>query len=151
MGFLRELVHRPHPAIVHFPIALFPLSFLFLLLFWLTGNILYLPASYWTFLVAAAIIIPTAITGFIDMRRLSNVNPDAHRQLQKHYRNGIAITLISIVTGILFLWRMPFHHPFLFTLYTLDLAVLSILVLWQGYLGASIVYDHHLGVEGDTR
>ena len=151
MGFIREIIRRPHPAIVHFPIALFPLSFLFLVLYWLTASVAYLSASYWTFLVSAAIIIPTAITGFIDMKRLQRLDSEAAKHLNKHLVNGIAITLISVATGLLFLWQPPFHHPFLFTIYTLDVAVLSILSMYQGYLGATMVYDHHLGVEGDTR
>ncbi len=150
-GMIAEIIKRPHPVLVHFPISLFPISLFFVILFWLFGNPLMLLASYWSFLLAVLLVIPTAITGWIDMKRLSHIADQAKDHLRKHYINGVAITLISIVTGIFFLFQSPFITRGMFVLYVLDLLVLTALVGWQGYLGANLVYSHRLGVEGDTR
>lgn len=150
-GLLRTIIKRPHPILVHFPITLFPVSLLFLVLFWLLKNPVMLLASYWVFLIAVLFVIPTALTGWADMKRLIRVTESAKLPLSKHLINGIAITAISILTGIFFLFQSPFETRGVFALYAVDLLALSFLAVWQSYLGGRMVYAYRLGIDGETR
>lgn len=148
---MKELIKRPHPAIVHFPISLFPISLVFLILFWAQDNPFFLNASFWCFVFAAIAVLPVAITGFLDMIRLKSHSLEAHKSLNLHMLNGIVITLLSIAGGLYFFFNPPMRDTSLLPAYSLLVAVQSLLVMIQGYVGAVMVYQKHLGIDGETR
>ncbi len=148
---MEELKRRSHPALVHFPITLFPISLVFLLLFYGTGNPFFFMASYWCFMFGVISVIPVALTGLHDMKRLKHVSEQGHRLMNLHLKNGVFITVLSLLLGFFFLWQPPYHREGLFFFYTASLVLLSILVMVQGYVAARMIYGFHLGVEGDTR
>ncbi|HEY9688115.1 MAG TPA: DUF2231 domain-containing protein [Coleofasciculaceae cyanobacterium] len=148
---MNELLKRPHPAIVHFPISLFPISLVFLILYWARDNVFFLNASFWCFVFGAVMLIPVAVTGFLDMIRLKSHSLEAHKSLNLHMLNGILITLLALSGGLYFFLNSPMRDPSLLPAYSLLMGVLSLLVAFQGYIGAVMVYRQHLGVDGDTR
>jgi uncharacterized membrane protein len=141
-----------HPAFVHFPLTLFPLSLLFLVLFWFQDNPFFLHASYWAFMIGALIIVPVAWTGWIDWLDLRDTQPEseAGRVVNFHVRNGIAITIISLVTAIFFLWQKPMAEPMVMTLYTITTSLLTLMVILQGYVGGQMVYRFRIGVKPES-
>ncbi len=150
-AFLHEIVQRTHPALVHFPITLFPVSLFFLLLYWWRQDGTWLESSYACYMIAVVFIIPVAITGIMDYVRLKPHDDKAHGALMWHVYNGVLITLISLVSGIYFWQRSPIENEFQLPGYTLCTVVLSALVLIQGAIAALMIYQHKLGVEGETR
>lgn len=155
LGVINELIKRPHPAIVHFPISLFPISFVFLILFWTQFNFFYLSAGFWCYLFGSVMSIPSALTGFWDMKRLQAGSDEGYRTLNLHMILGVAIFLLSVGGSIYFLidypQRLPMSHSAQIAPFTLIVAILTLFVLIQGYLGALMVYRHHFGIEGETR
>ncbi len=55
-----------HPAAVHFPIVLFPVSAVFLILWFCLKDLFFLNASYWTFMFAAIGAVIAGGAGFFD-------------------------------------------------------------------------------------
>lgn len=148
---MNELLKRTHPAIVHFPVSLFPVSFIFLVLYWLQNNAFFLGASFWCMIFGAISVLPVMLTGFWDMVRLKDHSMDAYKSLNIHMLNGILITVLAIPSGLYFYFNPPMREASLLPAYSLLIAVLSLLVAIQGYLGAIMVYQKHLGVDGETR
>jgi uncharacterized membrane protein len=148
---MNEIIKRPHPAIVHIPIGLFPVSVIFLLMYRALGNTSFLDASYWCFMFAVISIIPVAVTGWLDYIRLKPHSDEGHRLLKLHLRNGVLITALSVIAGWYFYMQSPLENENLLTPYTIITVMLSALVLAQGYLAAIMIYQHHIGIDGDTR
>lgn len=146
-----EIVKRPHPALVHFPISLYPISALFAILFRSQGNINLLQASYWCFIIAAVLLIPIAITGFLDFVRLKPHSPKAHRLLLIHLINGVLLTLLAIPSAFFFWRQPPWRDNDIFSWFFACTLLFSILALSQGAIAALMVYQHKLGVDGETR
>lgn len=148
---MHELLKRPHPAIVHFPLSLYPVSFIFLALFWFQQNSLWLSMSFWCYILGAISVLPVAITGMLDMVRLKAHSASAHRWLNLHAWHGGIITLFSIISGVYFYIYQPMAEPALLRAFAFLVSLMSLMVLVQGYMGAVMVYQKHLGIDGDTR
>jgi uncharacterized membrane protein len=144
---MEELLKRPHPALVHFPITLYPLSLVFLVLYWVNADLFFLQASYWTFMISTLTILPVALTGWHDLPNAKPATVSGQNLLSLHVLNGITITGISIVAAVFFLWQSPLTGITMHTLYSIIVFLLSGLVFAQGYLGGKMVYTHHLGIE----
>lgn len=148
---MNELIKRPHPAIVHFPLALFPVGFLFLIIYLLRQDTFWLSASFWCTIVGVVTTLPVALTGVLDMKRLHHTSWPGHRLLNAHFLNGIIITALSVIGGLFFFFRSPIDDPDRVPYFGFWIAILTLDVLMQGYLGAQMVYQQHLGIDGDTR
>ena len=149
---ITEIIKRPHPAIVHFPISLYPVSALFALLYSAQGEVGFLMTSYWSFLIASAILLPVALTGFLDMVRLKTARSEkAHRLLMLHLFNGIAVTLFGLTAGFYFWRNSPLTDSSAMNAFTTCAILLALMVLGQGIIAALMIYQHKLGVDGETR
>lgn len=142
--------HPMHPALVHFPITLFPLSLLFLALMYWTDNAFHLHAAYWSFMLGVLMIIPVLLTGVRDLRHVHTDNIQSERLLYTHVYFGALISIISILSGIYFLLNKPFLNPELISGFTIISLLLTIMMFVQGFLGGLLVYTHHLGTTGHT-
>lgn len=147
-----EIIRRPHPALVHFPISLFPVSALFVLIAQAQNYPDLLTASYWCFLIAAIMMIPVALTGMLDFVRLKVIRTlKGHRLMMLHLFNGALSTLAAGIAGVYFWQNPPQLYPHLLQAYTVTTIALSIMVLAQGVIAALMIYQHKLGVDGETR
>ena len=127
-----------HPILVHFPLALLPLSTAADTI-GLFGHIVSLShAAVWTLLAAAAASLATVAAGFYDMYR-APLSEGTHVRVHRHMRVGL--TLATAIIGLA-IWRgVIFLHDGVVPIYYLDLAVLSVaLAAFQGWLGGELVY-----------
>ncbi len=149
--------HPMHPAVVHFPIAFFPLSSLFLALWFIQDrNPFYLNAAYWLFMAGALMILPVVATGIRDMLH-TNVEDHhgtprntGYRTLFTHVIIGSATAFISTISALYFLFNKPMDESNLIPGFTLISLLLTVLVFSQGFIGGLMVYTHHMGVHGHT-
>lgn len=85
-----------HPAIIHFPIALIFTAFIFDILFWFKRIEFLQSIAGWVLIIAAILIIPTAITGFLAKDFYSPNDPDVLR----HQYMAIATALFTLAYAI---------------------------------------------------
>ena len=136
--------HAPlHPALAHFPLALWTLLPLWDLLAWSNGTGPWWAIGFWTGLVALAFAVPAATTGLLDLRRL----PDgfaAEGVLVGHIGcMGVAF----IGAGIALLLRAgegPPPEGRSTAVVAIEGAV-ALLALTGGWLGGQLVYRHGAG------
>lgn len=148
---MNELMKRPHAAIVHLPMSLYPVSLVFAGMFRFMHDGAFLVAAFWCFMFAAIATLPVSLTGALDMWRLKAQSFEGHRLLKMHYLNGIAITLFSVIAGVYFLLHSPLSEPEVIPSFIAAAALLSVMVLGQGLIAAIMIYQHHIGIDGETR
>ena len=127
-----------HPILVHFPLALLPLSVTADIVghFAALGSLR--DTGWWTLLAAALGGLATVAAGLYDMRR-APLSEAAHARVHRHMRFGL--TLLAALIGLA-LWRgyLQLHELPLPMLY-LDASVLATaLAAFQGWLGGELVY-----------
>lgn len=143
--------HPTHPALVHFPITLFPFSLLFMALwFWFDRNQFYLQTAYWAYLLGTLLVIPVVLTGFRDMRHTQVDNEQGRKLLNMHMLLGGTIAGVSIVSSIYYLLNSPLQEPGLIPGFTFFTVLMTLFVFAQGAIGGLMVYSHHMGVTGHT-
>lgn len=134
-----------HPALVHFPIALVTLSFIFDLL----GRILHkrsLYSSGWWSLCAGSITAILAIPlGYWDMNR-AMLDTTTHELVEIHLKLGWVLLAVIIALNLARWWirRQPDRGPG--NLYLSAALLVMCLTLFQGWYGGEMVYGHGAGV-----
>jgi uncharacterized membrane protein len=139
---LRFLGHPLHPALVHFPMGLLPLSVLAdLLVFW-TKQTFWEQFSFWILAAGLAAAVPTLLTGFLDFLAIPEQEEPAARTAQTHM-----MVILSALTsfGLSLFFRLEpsvsNQKVWAFCLSLLGL----ILLLWGGWLGGELVFKHGIG------
>ena len=133
-----------HPAIVHVPVALVPLSVLAEILARATGNAS-LATAGWYALVAAAIGAAVAVVaGFIDMSR-ERLREDAHHRVHTHMKVGL--TLFAALAALT-LWRTLLFLADVAPGWGYIVAAIGMvaLTIFQAWLGGELVFRHGAGV-----
>lgn len=130
-----------HPLLVHFPIALLVSSFAADATYTIASVERLRDAGWWMLAAAALTAAPTALAGFIDMRRAS-LSAEVHVRVHRHMRVGIALLGVTVALAV---WRWTFFTeprgplPMLY----LDASFLAVaLAAFQGWLGGELVYTH---------
>lgn len=139
-----------HPAAVHFPIVLFPVSAIFLILWFCRDNAFFLNASYWTFMFAALGAVIAGGTGFFDYYNASypeQPQEGAGRMAKIHIRTGICLVVIALISAIYFLIEKPTNDLNLVKWFALIVFLETVLVIAQGFMGGLLVYKYHFGIE----
>ncbi len=139
-----------HPAVVHFPIALFPLSSLFLILWFWQDSPFFLNATYWTFMFAALGAVIAGGSGILDYYNASYPeHPDesAPKIAKLHVRTGVAVTTIALISAVYFLVENPVNDLALAKWFAIIVFLETALVVIQGVLGGRLVYKYHFGIE----
>ncbi len=139
-----------HPAMVHFPITLFPVSALLLILWLWRGNIFFLHSSYWIFMFAAAGAVISGGSGIFDYFNApypKYKQSGAEKSAKMHIINGVIVTAIALASAIYFLLEKPMDNPGLVKWFALITFLESLLVIIQGFLGGLLVYTYHFGIE----
>jgi len=148
----RFLRHPLHPALVHFPMGLLPLSFLWdLISLWRgTGGLseaaFWGSFAFWTLVAGLVALLPALGTGFLDFLAIPDENQGALTAAYWHI--GVMILAASLFTVSLFL-RMGIETPVRPTpLFALVFSALGALTLLAGgYLGGKLVYEYGIGHE----
>lgn len=139
-----------HPAVVHFPIALFLLSTVFLILWFWQDNTFFLKAGYWSFMFAALGAVVAGGTGILDYYNApypEHPEQGAPKVAKLHIRTGVAVTIIALIGAVCFLVENPVSDLALVKWFAITVFLLTVLVIIQGFLGGRLVYRYHFGIE----
>ena len=139
-----------HPAAVHFPIALFLLSAVFLLLWFWRDTVFLLKASYWTFMFATLGAVIAGGSGFFDYYNApypEHPAEGAAKTAPLHIRTGVVMIIIAVVSAVCFWVKNPVNDVSLVKWFAIIVFLEAILVVIQGFLGGRLVYTHHYGIE----
>ncbi|MDB6028999.1 MAG: hypothetical protein JWM68_5222 [Verrucomicrobiales bacterium] len=134
-----------HPALVHFPIALVTISFVFDLLGRMFHRRSFHSAGWWTLCAAAITGLITIPLGYFDMNRAA-LDESTHEVVDIHLKIGWMV-LIAVAGLTLWRWwirlqaeRVPGGG------YLAAAALAMCLTLFQGWYGGEMVYSHGAGV-----
>ncbi len=139
-----------HPQFIHFPIALFLLSALFLILWFWRADSFFLNAAYWTFMFAAlgaAIAGGTGLFDYYNAPYPEHPAAGAARISTVHIRLGMALTTIALISAVYFLVKKPVNDPALVKWFAIVVFLEAFLVIVQGFSGGRLVYKHHYGID----
>lgn len=139
-----------HPAVVHFPIVLFPVSAIFLILWFCRANAFFLNASYWTFMFAALGAVIAGGTGFLDYYNApypEHPEEGAGKTAKRHIRLGVILTVVALISAVYFLMKKPIHDLTLVKWFAIVVFVEALLVIVQGFMGGLLVFKYHFGIE----
>jgi uncharacterized membrane protein len=134
-------LEQMHPALVHLPIALLPLSVGADLIGCTTGSRPLLSFARTAMCIAAAGAAASAFTGLIAGEEV-NVEGDSMDMLMTHRNLNLIATAVA---GGMAVWRGSHRNPNLAYLVTGMIGV-SVLT-YTGYLGGKLVYETGVGVE----
>lgn len=138
--------HPLHPALVHFPITLFPLSTVFLVLWIWLDNSFYLHAAYWSFMFGALLILPVMGTGVWDLMRTISIGHVNEKWVYLHMMVGLLITFVSVLSGLYYLFNKPMLNLDMIPGFIGISILTTLLVLAQGFIGGVLVYTYRMGV-----
>jgi len=137
---------KPHPAIVHFPVALLSIAALFAVISLFGKNDFFKRAAFWNLLLGVIGAIAAVLTGLIEEQNLVH-NEEVHQLLVKHKFNGFAIMILS---QILLTWYWVRKNKYSRKEYVLWVSLLVIgtgMIIYQGFLGGGMVFDKGAGVK----
>lgn len=135
-----------HPLVVHFPIALIIMVFVFDLISVLTKNKSILTASHILTVFAVAGAAVSVITGLIAEESIWHPQA-AHELLETHETVGIIILSLA---SVLLIFRLALREKLLGRLGWIAVLIGLVgfgLVGYTGYLGGEIVYRYGAGVQ----
>ena len=140
----KPLRHPLHPALVHFPIALFVLSLIFDAIMYFSGNPGSLfRASFYTISLGIVMGVLAAIPGLVDRSDIRLDHP-ARKTANLHMVLNIAAIGLFAIN---FFLRAGQSAPAALSLLELLLSVAGVgIILVSGYLGGTMVYDNGVGV-----
>ena len=138
-------LHLLHPALVHFSIAFLVAG----AAIESVGTLAARPAAsrFGTVLLALGTVsvIVTLATGYLAANTL-DIPAAAQATFEAHERNG---WIVLALFGLGFFWRALYRGtlpPMQARLHAVYLLLAAAFVLYSGYLGAELVYDHGVGV-----
>lgn len=141
----RFLGDPTHPAVVHFPLALYPAAVLFDVLALTRGDgSPYTRSAFILILAATAMAVVAAVTGFAE---LVGISPEsrAWRTAIAHMSVQLTAVTVLLVSLLLRLRHVDDARP---PLAAFVLGVVGTLILFVGgWLGGRMVFRHGVGVE----
>ena len=139
----KPLRHPLHPMLVHFPIGLFFLSFLFDLASLAFPSQMYVRDSFYAMLLGAIMALVAAVPGFVDYTDIRNDHPGKRTATAHLILNLIVVGLYGINLGVR---SSMLSDPTIRTgPFVLSLVGICLLCA-SGYLGGRLVYDDGIGV-----
>ncbi len=135
-----------HPIFVHFTIALTASSLAFDALGFFLGVASLTATGAWTLVSAAVMTLMTISTGLTSSMRAPVEEGEARSFLRAHMALGLIFygVLLAITLWRLSLWQQGLGVSWL---YLAAIAVVSLVMTMQGYLGGELVYRYGVEVE----
>ncbi|MEP6637216.1 MAG: DUF2231 domain-containing protein [Acidobacteriota bacterium] len=135
-----------HPIFVHFTIALTASSLAFDALGFFLGVASLTATGGWTLVSAAVMTLMTISTGLKSSTRAPVEEGEARSFLRAHMALGLIFygVLLAITLWRLSLWQQGLGVSWL---YLAAMAVVSLVMTMQGYLGGELVYRYGVEVE----
>ena len=139
-----------HPIFVHFTIALTSASLVFDALGFFLGKASLTAAGGWTLMGSALMTLATISTGLTSSARAPIEEGEARSFLRAHMALGLIFygLLVTMTFWRLSLWQDGQNVSWL---YLASLAVVSLMMTVQGYLGGELVYRYGVEVEQSYR
>lgn len=139
---LTVLKHPLHPLLVMFPVAFLPLLLVLDGLAWYYGADALWLAGFWIAMAGLVMTVLAVLSGVLDLSAIPD-GSRAHRVAVFHFVVGMVILAVYAAA----VWvRWPVESVPRAGLATgIDL-VGTLVVTLQGWLGAELVYAHHIGV-----
>lgn len=134
-----------HPALVHLPIALFPLSVLLDVAAWVAprGNVLWVHGAFIAIVAGLISGLVAGVVGMVDYTDIRNDHPAKKTATLHMVLNLVALGLFAVSAGLRYAdWEAPKTPTWAFLVSLAGLAVLS----YSGYLGGHLVYSDGIGV-----
>lgn len=134
-----------HPALVHLPIALFPLSIILDVGSFIVDrtDVPLVHAAFGCLLAGLATALLAAIFGFVDFTDIRDDHPAKKTATAHLVLNLVAVGLFAASAGLRFSALSAPHTPTAaFIVSLIGLVVL----MYSGYLGGVLVYDDGIGV-----
>jgi uncharacterized membrane protein len=134
--------HPVHPMLIPFPIALLIGTFVSDLVFWSTEDAFWARGSFW--LLAAALVMSAiaALAGFVDFFGNSRIRKMGDAWL--HMIANLAAVIVALVNFAMRWGPDPAEHVLPWGL--LLSAVVVLLLLFSGWKGGALVYEHRVGM-----
>ena len=135
-----------HPMLVHFPIALIMVGFLFDLLSFILKKELWLTkAGFWLEILGMAGAVAAFATGYF----LTNQMEGETGIMREKHELFATFSLVSIIVAVIF--RIVFNYlnknNLWFRILNLGLLLISLIFIsFTGYLGGSLVMDYMIGL-----
>ncbi len=135
-----------HPIFVHFTIALTASSLAFDALGFFLGVASLTATGGWTLVSAAVMTLMTISSGLTSSTRAPVEEGEARSFLRAHMALGLIFygVLLAITLWRLSLWQQGLNVSWL---YLAAMAVVSLVMTMQGYLGGELVYRYGVEVE----
>jgi uncharacterized membrane protein len=143
---LRRFAGDPtHPAVVHFPLALYPASLLFDILAYATkGGSLYTHGAFVLMLAATVMAVVAMATGFAQLPDIPPESP-AWKLAILHMTVQTSAGCIFLVSLLLRLRHVDDAHP---PTAAFVCAIIGVVTLFYGgWLGGHMVFSHGVSVE----
>jgi uncharacterized membrane protein/nitrite reductase/ring-hydroxylating ferredoxin subunit len=144
--------HPLHPALVHFPIALFLLSLILdILSYFVADSNAIFRAAFYSLAFGIAMALLVAVTGFVDRSDIRLDHP-ARKTANTHMTLNLSAVALAALNFFLRLGELDLTRTPLLNL-LLSIAGVGI-IMFSGYLGGTMVYDNGIGVgrhRRDTR
>ena len=130
---------RPiHPLLVHFPLALLPVSAAAEAVGFFAAMPSLSHTGWWTIAAAAVAGVATAAAGWRDMLR-APLSEAVHARVHRHRAIGLALATVLVALALWRGWLYVGGQPV--PMAYLDLIALTVaLALFQGWLGGELVY-----------
>src|SRR5919106_2106354 len=135
-----------HPIFVHFTIALTSASLIFDALGFFLSKASLTAAGGWTIIGSAVMTLITISTGLTSASRAPVEEGEARSFLRAHMALGLIFCglLVAVTFWRVSLWQ---NGRGISWLYLISLAVVSLVMTMQGYLGGELVYRYGVEVE----
>lgn len=134
-----------HPALVHLPIALFPLSLIFDLASWIArrSDWPFVRAAFYCLIAGLATALVAAVFGLVDYTDIRDDHPAKKTATAHLVLNLVAVGLFAAGAGVRYSSLTASHTPVV----PLVVSIAGVLLLsYSGYLGGVLVYDDGIGV-----
>jgi uncharacterized membrane protein len=147
---LKRFLGEPtHPAVVHFPLALYPAAVLFdILALTRDSGATYTRGAFVLMIAATAMAAVAAVTGFAE---LMDIAPESAAWKAAIAHMSVQLTAVTtlVVSLLLRLRHVDDAHP---PLAAFGLGIVGTLVLFVGgWLGGRLVFRHGAGVASSDR
>lgn len=141
--------HPIHPMLIAFPVALYVVTVVTLIVSAATDDPFWYRAAMWSNLAAVVMAVVAAIPGLIDLLSLPRHSRARSTGLRHAAFNVLALVLFVISVVLLYLgWRNAPTFAALDVTAPLVLSILGVCsTLVAGWLGWTLVQTHHVGVQ----